>query len=283
MIGLGLIAAAFYLAFVLYLGWDGGRVGGWLADGLENAFGQVSYVVPLALRRLGRLADRAAPHRDALGAQRGRDPGARGAAARPTPPRLPASGPSSPVRHDYFEQKFMVAHGGAVGEGLYWAATTLFQRLGAHILVVLLMLSGVLLLTGTTLVSALGSTGRALRKAGTGTRDVARTVRAQRATPPDPWEAAPDAAITISRERETDTFETGRLAAELEDEDETIAVREGDDPDWGPADDDPSRSPPSRRPRPPSRRWKWRPRRWGAAVRETGSPSPRRSPTGCRP
>ena len=49
----------------------------------------------------------------------------------------------------------MVAHGGAVGEGLYWASTTLFQRLGAHILVVLLFVSGVLLLTGTTLASVL--------------------------------------------------------------------------------------------------------------------------------
>ena len=131
----------------------------------------------------------------------------------------------------------MVAHGGAVGEGLYWAATTLFQRLGAHILVVLMFASGILLLTGTTMVSALGRTGRALRKAGTGTRDVARTVRAQRAAPVDPWEAAPDAPITISRERETDTFETERLAAELDDEPETIAVREEPGPNWATEDE----------------------------------------------
>ena len=53
VIGLALIAAAVYLAFVLYLDWDGGRVGGWLAEGLAHAFGQVAYVIPLALAAWG--------------------------------------------------------------------------------------------------------------------------------------------------------------------------------------------------------------------------------------
>ena len=43
MIGLALIAAAVYLAFVVYMGWDGGRVGAWLATALENAAGRVAY------------------------------------------------------------------------------------------------------------------------------------------------------------------------------------------------------------------------------------------------
>ena len=50
-------------------------------------------------------------------------------------PRAPrASGPTHPVRHGYFNHHFMTQHGGAGGEALYWASTTLFQRLGAHIL-----------------------------------------------------------------------------------------------------------------------------------------------------
>ena len=179
----------------------------------------------------------------------------------------------------------MIAHGGAVGEGLYWASTTLFQRLGAHILVLLMFVSGVLLLTGTTVTTALGRTGRALRKAGTGTRDVARTVRAQRAPAPDPWEAAPDAAITISRERETETFETERLAAELDDdEDDTIAVHEGDEAELGPRR---RRADPASEPAVPvedeaRRRPSRRRRRWGVGARATASRSPRRSPTSCR-
>ena len=72
----------------------------------------------------------------------------------------------------------MVEHGGAVGEGLYWASTTLFQRLGAHILVAAdarLRRPAAHRHHGRRPPSA--RTGRALRKAGTGTRDVARTVR----------------------------------------------------------------------------------------------------------
>ena len=123
VIGLALVAAAVFLALVLYLGWDGGRVGGWLADGLAQAFGKVAYVIPLAL-------------------------GAWGASliARPviqTPSALNAGavlvlaglllafaaqtaglGPVRPHRHDYFEQNFMVDHGGVFGESLYWATST---------------------------------------------------------------------------------------------------------------------------------------------------------------
>ena len=53
LIGLGLIAAAVYLGFVLYLGWDGGRSGGWLTSGLANAFGAGRLRVPDRARRAG--------------------------------------------------------------------------------------------------------------------------------------------------------------------------------------------------------------------------------------
>ena len=54
VIGLALIAAAVYMALVLYGGWDGGKVGGWLATGLEDAAGKVAYFVPIALAGMGR-------------------------------------------------------------------------------------------------------------------------------------------------------------------------------------------------------------------------------------
>ena len=53
VLGLALIAAGVYLAFVLYMGWDGGRVGGWTQSALENAAGRVAYVVPIALTAWG--------------------------------------------------------------------------------------------------------------------------------------------------------------------------------------------------------------------------------------
>ena len=62
-------------------------------------------------------------------------------------------GPDHPIRHGFFEPHFFTEHGGAVGESLYWASHTLFQRLGAQILAVLMMISGLLLLTGTTIAN----------------------------------------------------------------------------------------------------------------------------------
>ena len=53
VIGLALIAAGIFLALVLYMAWDGGRVGGWIAEGLERGAGRVAYVVPVALAAWG--------------------------------------------------------------------------------------------------------------------------------------------------------------------------------------------------------------------------------------
>src|SRR5215207_5973310 len=53
LIGLALIALAIFLAFLVYLGWDGGEAGGWLVDGLRRLVGGVHYVVPVALLGAG--------------------------------------------------------------------------------------------------------------------------------------------------------------------------------------------------------------------------------------
>ena len=49
LIGLGLLAAGVFLAFPLYLGWDGGAVGRALVDGLTWLLGRVAYAVPPGL------------------------------------------------------------------------------------------------------------------------------------------------------------------------------------------------------------------------------------------
>ena len=86
-------------------------------------------------------------------------------------------GPSHPARHGYFDQPFYSVHGGILGEAFYWAATSLFHRLGAQILAVLLFACGLLLITQTTLSTLLTRAGRMARTAGTGTRELAKTVR----------------------------------------------------------------------------------------------------------
>ena len=55
VIGLVLVAAGVYLAFVLYLGWDGGRVGGWLADGARARVRPGRLRGPAGARRPGAL------------------------------------------------------------------------------------------------------------------------------------------------------------------------------------------------------------------------------------
>src|SRR4051794_14707312 len=51
--GLGLVAAGVFLAFPLYLGWDGGEAGQAIVDGLTWAAGAGAYAAPFALVAAG--------------------------------------------------------------------------------------------------------------------------------------------------------------------------------------------------------------------------------------
>jgi S-DNA-T family DNA segregation ATPase FtsK/SpoIIIE len=53
--GLGAVALGLYLGAVLYFGWNGGYVGGWLGDGLDRLVGDAKYVFPVVLGVLGAL------------------------------------------------------------------------------------------------------------------------------------------------------------------------------------------------------------------------------------
>jgi DNA segregation ATPase FtsK/SpoIIIE, S-DNA-T family len=227
LIGLALIALAVYLAFVLYFGWDGGRVGGWTQTGLTDVVGKVAYVVPIALGGWGvalimRPSLRAPAAIDAGGAL------VVLALALAFAAGTLGLGPDHPVRHSYFHPAFFRTHGGAVGEALYWASTTLFQRLGAQILAVLMFVSGALLLTGSTIAGLLGGAQRAAKGAGRSTRELARTVRIQNMAAGDPYEPAGE-DIAITRMNDTEPLSTQVLGAE-DDGDEPFD--EAPDPEW---------------------------------------------------
>jgi S-DNA-T family DNA segregation ATPase FtsK/SpoIIIE len=176
LIGLGLVAAGVYLGFVLYVGWDGGPVGESLKRALESAAGRIAYVVPLAMAGWG-VALVARPFLTAPGALNAGGVLVLCSLLLAFAAQTAGLGPEHPARHGYFVERFYTVHGGVLGEGLYWAATTLFQRLGAQILAVLMFASGMLLLTGTTVAGLLSRAGRMARSAGTGTRELARTMR----------------------------------------------------------------------------------------------------------
>jgi S-DNA-T family DNA segregation ATPase FtsK/SpoIIIE len=55
LIGLGLVTFGLFLATVLWAGWNGGYVGGWIGDGLQALIGGAAYVLPVVLVVVGGL------------------------------------------------------------------------------------------------------------------------------------------------------------------------------------------------------------------------------------
>ena len=222
------MAASIYMACVLYAGWDGGPVGGWTQSALSTVAGRIAYVVPIALAGFGI----ALVMRPFLAA-----PGALNAGALLLLSSLLLAfaaqtaglGPAHPARHSYFDHRFYTVHGGIAGEALYWAATTLFQRLGAHIPAVLMAVSGALLLTGTTVSGLVSRAGRAARTAGAGTRELAKTVRLGGLDGADP----DGDQLAITRADPTEALATDVLAESDAGEAETVvAAAHEEDHEW---------------------------------------------------
>src|SRR4029453_7575649 len=55
LIGLGLAALGVFLAFVVWAGWNGGYVGGWIGDGLDALIGNATLGLPAAPLVVGAL------------------------------------------------------------------------------------------------------------------------------------------------------------------------------------------------------------------------------------
>src|SRR4051794_31521726 len=157
LIGLGLVALAAFLAFVFYLGWDGGKVGEGLASMFIFLFGGVGYVVPVAMFGAGAvlvlkpLLPSVRPFRSGaiclfLALMLGLAAGSFGL------------GPDHPARDGFFHAAYFRNHGGVIGDAMYFVAKTLFSNFGAHIIFVFLLLAGVLLLTGASVAGVLSAT-----------------------------------------------------------------------------------------------------------------------------
>jgi DNA segregation ATPase FtsK/SpoIIIE, S-DNA-T family len=222
LIGLVLIAAGVYLWGVLFLGWDGGKVGSEAETGIAYVAGAVGSVVPLVLIALG-LALLMRPFIPSPGAVNAGAICVLAGLLLAYASQTAGLGPERPHRRDYFDPDFFTEHGGAVGETLYWASTTLFQRPGAHILAVLLLVAGLLLLSGSTF-SALAERAAAFaRRIGSTGRDLARTVREGR--------GETQQAYVQTEANATEPFATELLGPEGEDgpEAETVAVESGEE------------------------------------------------------
>ncbi len=158
MLGFATIAVGVFMGFVLYGGWNGGRVGQGLAEGLGWFVGEAKVFAPIALVAAGGalLARPAWPQLRPLRA------GATCLAAAVTmglaAGTLGVSSSASPnTGESSWSSVFVQAHGGVVGEALYQVTHRLVQDVGVDLLIAVLLFVGVTLLTGASPAGVLRS------------------------------------------------------------------------------------------------------------------------------
>jgi S-DNA-T family DNA segregation ATPase FtsK/SpoIIIE len=196
VLGLGLVAMAVFFALVFYAGWDGGKVGEAFADGFVWLFGGVGYLVPIALFAAGAMLV-VGPMLPSLRPFKAGGLMLLAALMLGLAAGTFGLGPEDPPRDAAFETPtWFRHHGGAVGEGLFWIARTLFQEIGAHIIFVFLFIAGFMLLTGASIAGVIRATHESVlsttRRVKRSTVDFARiNPQPEPAEPPEPVDVEP--------------------------------------------------------------------------------------------
>jgi S-DNA-T family DNA segregation ATPase FtsK/SpoIIIE len=170
LIGLGLVAFAVFLSFVVYLKWDGGRAGEAVVDGLRWLIGSVHYVAPAAAMAIGVILVMK-PVLPAIRPFRAGGICLFFALTLMLEAGTLGFGPGG----DDIRQK-----GGKVGALLHDGLATALGSVGAHIVGLFLFLAAILLLTGASVASVIRATTdsvstrtRALRERRSATEELA--------------------------------------------------------------------------------------------------------------
>jgi DNA segregation ATPase FtsK/SpoIIIE, S-DNA-T family len=176
VLGLALVAAGVFMGFVLYGDWNGGRAGHGLAVALGWTLGRARVLAPVALV----LGGGALLLRPVLPALRPLRTGALCVFAAVTLALAAgmfglSSGAAAGGR--VWSSAHLQSHGGILGEGLYQLTHRLVQDVGVDILVIFLLLTGVILLTGASIASVIRATGN-------GVVDTTRMMRSRREREP---------------------------------------------------------------------------------------------------
>lgn len=152
MIGLALVALACYLGGILYVGWQGGTVGGWLESSARLAVGNAAYIFPVLALIIGVLM----VLRSELV-----DPGPFLAGIYVLVPSLLlafGSGRfglgSGTAPHSSLPADQVVHHGGFIGGGLYFVTWNLFGDAGTTIVCILGLTLGLLFVSGSSAQAA---------------------------------------------------------------------------------------------------------------------------------
>jgi S-DNA-T family DNA segregation ATPase FtsK/SpoIIIE len=141
LIGLGLCAAGIFLATLTYLGWEGGRAGGWIEHAVWALIGDAGYLLPAALVVVGGLM---------LG---------RSAIVELRPFR------TGIVVTALGLMLVLGGRGGYVGRALEEVVGSLVGRTGLLIAGITALTAGVLLLSGASVGALLRGSGPAVRRA----------------------------------------------------------------------------------------------------------------------
>ena len=147
LLGLALVALGLVLSAILYLGLDGGAVGSWLADALQEVLGDAAYVLPITLLALGGLLLARSDLLDVRPFRLGVGVGFLGLAT--------LLGRDS---------------GGWIGMAIGGTLAALIGETGAAIVGGALLLAGLLLVTGASTGAILRHTGHVVRRAGSEAR-----------------------------------------------------------------------------------------------------------------
>ena len=172
------LAIAVFLAFVLYLGWDGGSLGRWLGEAARWSVGVLAFALPLLLGFLAYLLVVREENRPRRGMTWGVALIVAGVALAAA---ADAFGIFAGERvHALFRDEYMSAHGGLLGE-VQWAVLSPFiGRVGVDVLVVALVLAGILLVTGSSLRQWADHSKKGVAKAGRAARSQAEAFGARR-------------------------------------------------------------------------------------------------------
>jgi S-DNA-T family DNA segregation ATPase FtsK/SpoIIIE len=183
VLGLAFVAAGVFMGFVLYGGWNGGRAGHGVAVALGWLLGRARVLAPATLV----IGGGALLLRPVMPALRPLRTGALCVFAAVTLALAAGMlGLSSAPAHGSaaWTSAHLQSHGGVAGEALYQLTHKLIQDVGVDILVVFLLITGVILLTGASIASVVRATG-------SGVLDTTRMVRGLRQSEREP---APRAA-----------------------------------------------------------------------------------------
>src|SRR3954447_21946496 len=167
LLGLALVCVGVFLAFPLYLDWDGGRMGEWMVRGTRYVVGEGAYVAPLGLVAAGAVL----VLRPVLPAARPFRSGAACLAGAITLAFAAGTFGLGPgAASQYWRPELFEHRGGIVGDALYYGSSTAFGSPGSHLIAVFLFLARLLLVTGASIAGVLRATG-------TGMAETTRVVR----------------------------------------------------------------------------------------------------------